>query len=331
MKCLIIAEAGVNHNGNVDLAKQLIDVACEAGADFIKFQTFKTESITTKSASKADYQQRGASGSHTQYEMLKALELSESEFIEIYKYCNLKGIGFLSTAFDLESIKFLKSIGQELWKIPSGEITNYPYLVEIAKTQKPIVMSTGMSTMKEVGEAIGVLKQHGCGEITLLHCTTEYPAPYEEVNLKAMEDLRKEFHVPVGYSDHTQGVAIPIAAVALGAVVIEKHFTLDRTMAGPDHKASLEPNELKQMIESIRQVEVSLGDGVKVPTPSELKNLAVARKSIVAKKSIKKGEIFSMDNITTKRPGTGINPMRWHDVIGKEAKQSFAPDELIEL
>lgn len=331
MSCLIIAEAGVNHNGDIKLAKRLVDAALGAGADYIKFQTFKADNLVTAKARKAEYQERQTGADESQYSMLKRLELSYQDFKILSDYCRIKGISFISTPFDAESIEFLNELGMQVWKIPSGEITNYPYLVRIAETHKPIIMSTGMCTLDDVGEAVRVLTMNSCGPITLLHCTTEYPTPYLEVNLRAMETLRRAFNLPVGYSDHTQGITIPIAAAAMGAVVIEKHFTLDRTMEGPDHKASLEPHELKAMIEAIRCVEVSMGDGVKNPTVSERKNMVIARKSIVAKKSIKQGEPFTKGNITTKRPGSGISPMQWNEVIGQIAKRSFDENELIEV
>jgi N,N'-diacetyllegionaminate synthase len=331
MRCLVIAEAGVNHNGDIELAKRLVDAAYYAGADYIKFQTFKTDNLVTVKARKAEYQERQTSSGESQYFMLKRLELSYQNFILLNDYCRAKGISFLSTPFDTESIEFLDKLGMVVWKIPSGEVTNYPYLVKIAETHKPIIMSTGMCTLDDVNSAIQVLNSHGCGPITLLHCTTEYPTPYSEVNLKAMETLRSRFNLPVGYSDHTQGIVIPIAAVAMGAVVLEKHFTLNRTMEGPDHKASLDPGELKAMVEAIRCVEVSLGDGVKNPTDSERRNMVIARKSIVALKPIREGERFTTENITTKRPGSGITPMQWNEVIGQFAKRSFEEDELIEV
>jgi len=331
MRCLVIAEAGVNHNGDIELAKHLVDEAYAAGANYIKFQTFKAENLVTEKARKAEYQERQTGSEESQYSMLKRLELSDRDFVVLHDYCRMKGISFLSTPFDNKSIEFLDKLGMDVWKIPSGEVTNYPYLVKIAKTHKPIIMSTGMCTMDDVNSAIQVLDSHGCGPITLLHCTTEYPASYSEVNLKAMETLRSYFNLPVGYSDHTKGIVIPIAAVAMGAVVIEKHFTLDKTMDGPDHKASLDPAELKAMIEAIRCVEVALGDGVKTPTDSERKNMVIARKSIVALRPIRVGERFTSENITTKRPGSGINPMRYNEVIGQFAKRSFEEDELIEV
>ncbi|EJO5346069.1 N-acetylneuraminate synthase [Clostridium botulinum] len=331
MNTYIIAEAGVNHNGNLDFAKLMIDKAKEAGVNCIKFQTFVSKNIVSKNASKAKYQKQYTTSNESQLDMLKKLELSFDEFKELKKYCDLKEIEFLSTAFDLDSINFLNGLGMRIWKIPSGEITNMPYLIEIAKTQKPVILSTGMSTLQEVEEAIEILRTNGCKDIKLLHCTTEYPAPYEEVNLKAMNTLKQKFDVQVGYSDHTKGTEVAIAAVAMGAKVIEKHFTLDRNMEGPDHKSSLEPKELKTMVNSIRNIEKAMGNGKKIPSPSERKNINIARKSIVAKCNIKKGEIFSEDNIITKRPGNGISPMRWFDIMGKTAIKDFEEDELIEI
>jgi len=331
MSVYIIAEAGVNHNGSIDLAKKLVDKAKEAGANCIKFQTFISDNLVSKNANKADYQKQQTDTEESQYEMLRNLELSFEDFTELNEYCKTNGIEFVSTAFDLDSVDFLNQLDMPFWKIPSGEITNLPYLIKIANTHKPIVMSTGMSTIEEIEDAIGVLKNNGVSEIILLHCTTEYPAPYNEVNLKAMETLKKRFNVNVGYSDHTKGIEIPIAAVAMGATVIEKHFTLDRNMKGPDHKSSLEPNELKAMVDAIRKVENAIGDGEKKPSKSEIKNIAIARKSIIAKVDIKKGDILTEDNITVKRPGNGINPMKWFEVIGKAAKRDFVEDELIEI
>lgn len=331
MRTYIIAEAGVNHNGRLELAKLMVDKAKEAGADCIKFQTFISKNIVSKNTEKADYQKQQTNSSESQLDMLQKLELSFDEFKELKKYCDFKGIEFLSTAFDFDSIDFLSNLGMKRWKIPSGEITNLPYLIKIAKTKIPVILSTGMSTIDEITKAIDILKTNGSRDITLLHCTTEYPAPYKEVNLRAMYTLNERFSIPVGYSDHTKGTEIAVAAVAMGATVIEKHFTLDRNMEGPDHKASLEPDELKTMIKAIRNVEKALGDGEKKPTESELKNVNVARKSIVAKCSIRKGEIFSEENITTKRPGNGINPMKWFDVLGQKAIRDFKEDELIEL
>lgn len=328
---LIIAEAGVNYNGSLELACRMVDEAKRAGADIVKFQTGKAESVISKYAEKAEYQKETTGKDESQLEMIKKVLLKYEDFIPLKAYCEKVGIRFLSTPFDIESIRFLAQLGCSLWKIPSGEITNYPYLLEIAKTGKPIIMSTGMCTMEEIERAIHVLKTNGAGDIRLLHCTTEYPAPYEDVNLKAMETLREAFGVEVGYSDHTKGIEIPVAAVAMGATIIEKHFTLDRNMDGPDHKASLEPDELCAMVTAIRHVEKALGTGAKEPAASEIKNINVARKSIVALKGIKKGEKFSVDNITTKRPGSGISPMRWNEVLGQCAKRNFREDELIEL
>lgn len=331
MKVYIIAEAGVNHNGKLELAKKMVDEAKEAGVDCIKFQTFISKDIVSKNAEKAEYQKLQTNAHESQLEMLKKLELSFDDFFELNEYCTQKDIEFLSTAFDITSLTFLNGLDMKRWKIPSGEITNLPYLINIAKFGKPVILSTGMSTMDEIRTAISVLKGNGAGEITVLHCTTEYPTPFEQVNLKAINTIQKEFDVAVGYSDHTKGIEVPIAAVALGATVIEKHFTLDRKMEGPDHKASLEPNELKAMVSAIRNIELAIGNGEKLPTESEKKNLEIARKSIIAKKNITKGEFFTEENLTTKRPGNGISPMKWFDVIGQVAKRDFEEDELIEL
>ena len=330
MSVYIIAEAGVNHNGDINLAYQLVDAAKAAGVDCIKFQTFKSENLVSHTAQKAEYQ-KAATGDSSQQDMLKQLELSFGEFVSLKEYCDRKGICFLSTPFDFESIEFLNSIDMPFWKIPSGEVTNYPYLVALAKSGKPVVMSTGMCEMQEIEDAITVLRENGTSEIKLLHCNTEYPTPYEDVNLRAMKTLRDAFGVEVGYSDHTKGIEVPIAAVAMGAAVIEKHFTLDRNMEGPDHKASLEPQELKQMVDSIRHIEAALGSGDKKPSPSEKKNMSVARKSIVAAKRIKAGDILTEENITVKRPGNGICPMRWEEVLGTRAVRDFEEDELIEI
>lgn len=331
MSVYVIAEAGVNHNGSLELAKKLVDAAKLAGADCIKFQTFISKHIVSKNALKAEYQKMQTDPQESQHDMLKKLELSFEEFIELNEYCKIKDIEFMSTAFDFESIDFLYTLGMRTWKIPSGEITNLPYLIKIARLNKPVILSTGMSTLEEIRCAIKVLKENGAGEITVLHCTTEYPTPFEDVNLRAMNTIKEEFNVKVGYSDHTKGIEVPIAAVALGATVIEKHFTLDRNMEGPDHKASLEADELKSMIDSIRKIELALGNGIKQPAESEKKNIVVARKSIVANKDIKAGELFTEENLTVKRPGNGISPMRWFDVIGKVAPKDFEEDELIEL
>ncbi len=329
---IIIAEAGVNHNGNMDIAKRLIDAAADAGVDYVKFQTFKTENLVSFNAPTAEYQ-KAATQETSQYAMLKRLELNEQQHIELIEYCNKKGVKFLSTAFDMDSIDLLESLNLDLWKIPSGEITNYPYLARIAATGKPIIMSTGMCDTSDINNALDALIENGATNesITLLHCNTQYPTPYEDVNLLAMNTIKSDYGLATGYSDHTQGIEIPIAAVALGACVIEKHFTLDRNMEGPDHKASLEPAELKKMVEAIRIVEQALGSTSKTVSPSEAQNKSIARKSIVAKRNIHKGETLTEDNITVKRPGNGISPMKWREVIGTPATRDFAPDEPIEM
>lgn len=325
----IIAEAGVNHNGDLETAKKLVKTAKECGADIVKFQTFHVEKLVSGYAEMAGYQKVNLGIEESQKEMLAKLALSQDTFVMLSDYCREIGIRFLSTPFDIDSVRFLDAL-QDMWKIPSGEITNYPYLVEIAKTGKEIILSTGMSTLNEVWEAVNVLRQNGAGKITLLHCTTEYPAPMRDVNLKAMETLKESFGCEVGYSDHTPGIEIAVAAAAMGAAVIEKHFTLDKNMNGPDHKASLEPEELKAMVMAVRNVEAAMGDGKKMASDLEKENIAAARKSIVAKKTIKKGEPFTEDNLTTKRPGTGISPMCWNKVIGSKAARDFEEDELIE-
>ncbi len=334
-KTIIIAEAGVNHNGSMELAKKLVDVAAEAGADFVKFQTFKAGKLVGKKVKKAAYQQQNMIGDDdTQYSMLKKLELSEPMHHELISYCQSKRIKFLSTAFDVDGIDFLDSLNPELFKVPSGEITNKPYLKRIATKGKPVLLSTGMADMNEIKDALEVLISGGIKKenITVLHCSTEYPTPMNDVNLKAMLTIQKELGVSVGYSDHTLGIEIPAAAVALGATVIEKHITLDITLPGPDHKASLEPNDLKAMVKAIRNIELALsGSGKKEPTSEELKNKEVVRKSIVAATGIHKDEHFSAENLTVKRPGTGISPMHWDEVIGQRAKRSFFKDEIIEL
>ncbi len=327
---LIIAEAGVNHNGSLDRAKKLVDAAKTCGADIVKFQTAKLDSLVSKSAHMADYQKKNTGVEESQKDMLSKLLLSFDDFVELAKYCKEIGIQFLSTPFDIESIRFLNDM-QDIWKVPSGEITNYPYLVEIGKTKKKVILSTGMAEMEEIQAAIDVLKKSGTEDITILHCTTEYPAPIKDVNLNVMQTMRETFGHPVGYSDHTQGIEVDLAAVALGAAVIEKHFTLDRNLPGPDHKASLEPDELRAMVDGIRKIELALGSKEKKPSEVELKNRLVARKSIVAKAFIKVGERLTEDNITTKRPGSGINPMRWNEVIGTKAIRNYEEDELIEL
>lgn len=325
-KTFIIAEAGVNHNGSIELAKKLVDAAVDAGCDCVKFQTFKSENLVSKNAQKADYQKITTDSAESQFEMLKKLELSPNDFVELQKYCNDKRILFLSTPFDMESVDFLLSLNMPVLKVPSGEITNLPYLRKIGSCKKKIILSTGMSTLTEVEEALNVLTD--C-DVTLLHCTTEYPCPYSEVNLSAIQTLKDKFSLPVGYSDHTQGIEVAIAAVALGAAIIEKHFTLDKAMEGPDHKASLEPIELTQMVKSIRNAELAIGTGEKKPSESELKNIKIARKSIVAKRDIKKGEILSEVNLTVKRPGTGISPMSWDEIIGLTAQKDYKEDEVI--
>lgn len=334
MKTIIIAEAGVNHNGNIETAKKLIDYAADAGADFVKFQTFKADKLVTKSAKRAEYQDANTKNNDSQYEMLKKLELSEESHRILIKYCASKGIKFLSTGFDIASLEFLNNLEMELFKIPSGEITNLPYLRKVAKFKKPVVMSTGMANIEEVSEAFNVLLSEGLKEenITIVHCNTEYPTPMEDVNLLAMNYIGKKLDVNIGYSDHTLGIEVPIAAVALGAKVIEKHFTLDRNLPGPDHRASLEPKELNLMVEAIRNIEKAIsGSGRKEPSKSELKNKDIARKSIIASRPIKVGEIFSEENLTVKRPGNGISPMKWDEVIGKKALRDFKEEELIEL
>jgi N,N'-diacetyllegionaminate synthase len=332
---IIIAEAGVNHNGSIELAKKLVEKAKEAGADYIKFQTFNASKLVTKAAKQAEYQQKniGKEGD-SQYLMLKKLEFSPSQYNELVEYCNLRGIKFFSTAFDFDSIEYLHSLNLGLWKVPSGEVTNYPLLKRIAAYNEKTILSTGMCDMEDVRDAVNALYKNGLSKenLILLHCNTEYPTPFEDVNLKAMDALRKEFGVEVGYSDHTKGIEVPIAAVALGATVIEKHFTLDRNMEGPDHKASLETDELKAMVSAIRNIEKAVGgDGTKHVSESEKKNIAIARKSIVAACDIKAGEVFTEQNLTVKRPGSGISPMRWEEVVGTKAKRDFSEDELIEI
>jgi len=330
-KVFIIAEAGVNHNGSLEIARRMVDAAVDANADAIKFQTFKAEEVVSKFAAKAEYQRKTTNADESQLEMIKKLELNADAHKGLIKYCRKKNIIFLSTPFDLDSIDLLNNLGLEIFKIPSGEIINLPYLRKIGGFKKRIILSTGMADMGEIEDALDVLTASGTPkeDITVLHCNTEYPTPFEDVNLNAMLTIRDAFKVKVGYSDHTLGIEIPIAAVALGARVIEKHFTLDKNMKGPDHKASLEPKELKTMVEAIRNIKKALGDGVKKPSPSELKNKLIARKSIVAAKSIKASEIFTADNLTVKRPGTGISPMRWDEIIETKAKRDYQEDELI--
>ena len=354
---LVIAEAGVNHNGNVEMAKELIDVAAEAGADIVKFQTFKAEKVISKYAPKAEYQKKSTAESESQLDMVRRLELDESMYSILIQHCKHKDIEFLSTPFDFESIELLsKDLNLSRLKIPSGEITNGPYLLEIAKTGKPVILSTGMSTLSEVETALGVLafgylsnvgeaslekfQDAYCSEkgrdilinnVTLLHCTTEYPAPFDEVNLKAMTTLQNAFKLPVGLSDHTPGIVVSLAAVALGATVIEKHFTLDKNLPGPDHTASLDPYELSSMVSAIRIIETALGDGRKIPSPSELKNKKIARRSLVSVESIRKGDIFSQKNLSMKRPGTGMSPMHYWSLLGKQSANEYSEDELIKI
>ena len=329
-RTLIIAEAGVNHNGDLSIAKEMVQTAKDCGADIVKFQTANVNLLVSKSAKMAEYQQRNMGQEKSQKEMLRSLLLKYEDFEGLASCCMETKIQFLSTPFDIESIHFLNKL-QNIWKIPSGEITNYPYLVEVGRTGKKVILSTGMSDLREIYDAVNTLKNSGTKELILLHCTTEYPAPIEEVNLNVMETMKKTFGCPVGYSDHTQGIEIALAAVAMGAEVIEKHFTLDRNLPGPDHKASLEPGELKAMIDGIRKIELAQGVSIKKPTASELKNRNVARKSIVAAKTINRGEIFTEKNLTTTRPGDGISPMKWNEVLGKKAVRIFEEDELIEL
>lgn len=332
-RVFIIAEAGVNHNGSLEIAKALVDAASQAGADAVKFQTFKASNLVSKSAQKADYQKKTTGVAETQHAMLEKLELNELAHQSIIEHCRNKKILFLSTPFDAESIDMLESLGMPIYKIPSGEITNLPYLIRVGQLGKEIILSTGMSNLDEIGNALDVLEREGTprSSITVLHATTEYPCPIEEVNLNAMLTIQKAFGVRVGYSDHTPGIEVPIAAVALGAGVIEKHFTLDKSLDGPDHKASLEPDELNAMVKAIRNIEQALGDGIKRPMASEIKNKLVVRKSLVASREIKAGEFFSAENIGAKRPGSGISPMLWDEVIGKRACRDFLLDELIEL
>ena len=329
----VIAEVGVNHNGSLDNARRLIDLAADAGADCVKFQTFKADRLVTLDAQKALYQIDSNNENSHQFEMLKKLELTHEDFCFLQAHCERRRIEFLSTGFDEESIRFLVSIGQKKLKVPSGEITNLPFLRCVAKYGLPIILSTGMATMDEVEEAVEVMSQNGVSssKITVLHCTSEYPAPKNSVNLRAMQSIAANLGVEVGYSDHTLGLAVPIAAVALGARVIEKHLTLDRQMTGPDHKASMVPHEFKMMVKAIREIEFALGDGVKRPTDGERDNIACSRRSIVASTRIPKGTLFTQENLSVKRPGYGISPMRWDEVIGQKAEREFYQDELIEL
>jgi N,N'-diacetyllegionaminate synthase len=331
MRTIIIAEAGVNHNGSLDIAKKLVEAASKAGADYIKFQTFETNKLVSKSAKQADYQKKNMKNEISQFEMLKKLELSYEDHLELIDCCKRNKIAFFSTAFDLGSIDLLQKLRLPIWKIPSGEITNLPYITKIGSLKNQVILSTGMATLGEIETAIELLENAGTSrdQITVLHCTTEYPAPIDEINLKAMLTIADAFKVKYGYSDHTEGIEIPLAAVAMGASVIEKHFTLDKNMEGPDHKASLEPYELTKMIEGIRKIEKAMGNGIKVPTPGEIKNKVAARKSIVASQIIKKGDIFTTQNLSIKRPANGISPMRWNEIIGNAANRDYDKDELI--
>ena len=334
MSVLIIAEAGVNHNGSMKIAKQLVDAAVEAGVDIIKFQTFKAEKLVSKAAKQAEYQKKNiGDGNDSQYEMLKKLELSKEDHEELIIYCKKKGIRFWSTAFDFESMDYLHSLNLGLWKIPSGEITNYPFIRKIASYGEDVIMSTGMCETKDIQNAMDVLLRYGIRkeQITLLHCNTQYPTPYQDVNLNAMTSIKHEFDIQVGYSDHTPGIEVSIAAVALGATVIEKHFTIDRNLPGPDHKASLEPHELKAMVSAIRHIEQALGDGIKRVSDSEKANVSVARKSIVAACTIKKGDLLTEENLTVKRPGSGLSPMLWDEVIGTIAIKDYEEEDMIIL
>ncbi|SFL45135.1 N-acetylneuraminate synthase [Pelosinus propionicus] len=355
-KTYIIAEAGVNHNGSLELAMQLVDVAAECGADAVKFQTFQAENLVAKDAIKADYQKRTTDREESQFEMIKKLELDERAHHELARHCGVRGIQFLSTPFDLDSLELLMNFDMPYIKIPSGEITNGPFLLEIARTNKPVILSTGMSTLGEIEMALGVLafgylERWECASIeafqeayssiegrqllqqkvSLMHCTTEYPAPFSDVNLRTIDTLRSAFNLSIGFSDHTPGISVPIAAVARGALLIEKHFTLDCNLPGPDHKASLEPVQLKEMIKAIRQIEEALGHSFKIPALSEVKNKAVARKSLIANHIIQKGEKFTVENLTAKRPGIGLSPMNYWDLLGKNAKRKYEMGEKVEL
>jgi N,N'-diacetyllegionaminate synthase len=333
VKTLIVAEAGVNHNGDLALARQLVEVATRAGADHVKFQTFRADALATRAAGKADYQIQATGADESQRDMLKRLEMSRDMHEHLIEHCRALGIGFLSTGFDIADVSMLAELGQTLFKIPSGEITNLPLLQYVGRLGRPVILSTGMATLGEVEAAIAALESAGTARdrVTVLHCTTDYPAAMPDVNLRAMQSMAKAFGVAVGYSDHTLGTEVALAAVAMGASVIEKHFTLDRNLPGPDHRASLEPDELVAMVRAIRNLEAALGDGVKRPNAAELRHAALVRRSIVARVPISRGELFSADKLDVKRPGTGISPMRWSEVVGREARRDFGPDELIEL
>lgn len=332
-RTVIIAEAGVNHNGSMEIAKEMVEVAANSGADYVKFQTFNSEDLMIKGATKADYQKKSSFDEESQYSMIKKLELDYHNHFDLKEHCNLNNIKFLSTPFDISSIDLLQRLDLDFYKIPSGEITNLPYLRYISLKGKPIIMSTGMASLEEIKNALNVFEDNGLTKdnIYVLHCNTEYPTPFEDVNLFAMVTIKDELNVKIGYSDHTSGIEVSLAAVAMGASIIEKHFTLDRSLPGPDHAASLEPDELANMVKSIRNIEESLGNGVKKPSMSESKNIPIARKSIVAKKYIKKGERLTKYNITAKRPGTGISPMKWDEVIGRKAKYNFNVDDFIKI
>ena len=329
MKTFIIAEAGVNHNGSLELAKQLVEAAAQAQADAVKFQTFQAKELVSVHAPKAEYQKQTTDASESQLEMIRKLELSREDHLALIEHCRKHQILFLSSAFDLSSLDLLEELQMPIYKIPSGEITNLPMLRRIAKTQKPVILSTGMSDLKEISEAVDTLRNHGASDITLLHCNTQYPTPFADVHLKAMELLQETFQVPVGYSDHTVGIEVPLAAVALGAKVIEKHFTLDKTMEGPDHKASIDPQELRMMITMIRNIEVAIGIKQKQVTSSERQNREIARKSLVANRIIQAGEVFTPENVTQKRPGNGLHCKYYDDIIGTPAKHTYEIDELI--
>ncbi len=330
---LIIAEAGVNHNGDVALARELVDVAADVGADFIKFQTFTADKLITLDAAKAEYQKKSGLIGESQFDMLRKLELSKDAHFELIEYAKKRNVSFLSTGFSVEDLFFLKQLDLDYFKVPSGEITNVPYLEVVGSFNKPIILSTGMSTLAEVQFAVEILISVGVSrdKITLLHCTSEYPAPYSDVNLMAMLTLKKHFQFEVGYSDHTLGIEVSLAAVALGATVIEKHLTLDPKMNGPDHAASLSPDEFYKLVSSIRNIDISLGSSTKAPSMSEIKNINVVRKSIVAKKNIRKGDIYTVENLTTKRPGLGVSAIFWHEILGSQAKKDYQIDELIQL
>lgn len=330
-KVFIIAEAGVNHNGSVELAKKLIDAGAEAGVDAVKFQSFKAEKLVTKYASKAKYQQDTTGQQENQYDMLKKLELDYDKHKELMEYCNSKNVMFLSSPFDIESIELLNSLGLEVFKVPSGEIENTPYLKKIANLNKKVILSSGMCNLSDIEFALGILKSNGTSEISVLHCNTEYPTPMSDVNLRAMNTIKDAFKVEVGYSDHTNGIEVSIAAVAMGATIIEKHFTLDKSMPGPDHKASLDPEELRSLVSAIRNIEQALGNGIKKPSISESKNIAIGRKSIVASREIKAGEVFTEENLTIKRPGTGVSPKMWEKVLGKTSRKNYEEDEMIDI